>query len=59
MDSLITQALGSLAKNMSQWNKEVFGNLFRRKRKVWAILKGIQQRFAYGTNHHLINWRLS
>jgi len=33
----LVPALSSLADDLVKWNKEVFGNLFRRQRKTWAL----------------------
>jgi len=48
------QALGDLANNLQKWNKEIFGNLFRRKRKLWSQLEGVQKHLAEGAGRHLI-----
>ena len=47
-------ALSKLSAALCDWNKEVFGNLFRRKRQAWARLKGVQQRLAAGGSIHLL-----
>jgi len=39
---------------LSTWNKEVFGNLFRRKRKLWARIEGLQRRLATGAPRYLL-----
>ena len=36
------------------WNKETFGNIFHRKRRVEARLAGIQKALADGPNAHLL-----
>jgi len=38
---------------LSIWNKEVFGNLFSRKRRLWARLVGIQNALATGGPFYL------
>ena len=38
--------LQTLASELTHWNKEVFGNLFRRNRKLWARIEGIQRKLA-------------
>jgi len=43
-----------LAAALTMWNKEVFGNLFRRKRKLWARLAGIQRRIMVGTLRYIL-----
>jgi len=46
--------LSELAADLTKWNKEVFGNLFRRKRKLWARIEGVQRRLAEGTSRHIL-----
>jgi len=46
--------LSELAVVLTTWNKEVFGNLFRRKRKLWARLEGIQRKIAEGAPRHIL-----
>jgi len=46
--------LNNLANVLSRWNKEVFGNLFRRKRQIWARLEGIQRHLAAGGPNYLL-----
>jgi len=41
--------LTELATALSTWNEEVFGNLFRRKRKLWAHIEGIQRQLKART----------
>ena len=36
------------------WNKEVFGDIFQRKKRVEARLRGIQSRLAEGLSSHLL-----
>jgi len=43
-----------LALTLTKWNKEVFGNLFRRKRNLWSRIEGIQKRLAVGAPSHLL-----
>lgn len=43
-NTTIIPALRSLSRALNTWNKEVFGNLFRRKRKLWACFQGIQRK---------------
>ncbi|XP_075659168.1 uncharacterized protein LOC142629059 [Castanea sativa] len=37
------------------WNKEVFGDIFQRKKRLEARLRGIQSRIADGLNLYLLN----
>jgi len=46
--------LHNLALALSCWNKASFGNLFQRKRKLWARIEGIQRRLAAGSSPHLL-----
>ena len=46
--------LHSLASALSLWNKESFGNLFQRKRKLWARIEGVQRRLAAGAPQYLL-----
>jgi len=48
------QALLYLLEDLLKWNKEVFGNLFRQKRKAWARMEGIQRKLAKGGGNHLL-----
>ena len=36
------------------WNREVFGDIFQRKKRVKARLRGIQSRLAEGPSSHLL-----
>jgi len=40
--------LSNLVIELNHWKKKVFGNLFRRKRRLWAIIAGIQRSLADG-----------
>ncbi|KAJ8451425.1 hypothetical protein Cgig2_017816 [Carnegiea gigantea] len=40
MDTKPVPALRSLSGTLDTWNKNVFDNLFRRKRKLWARIQG-------------------
>ncbi|XP_030931176.1 uncharacterized protein LOC115957080 [Quercus lobata] len=39
---------------VKRWNKEIFGNIFQRKARIEARLKGIQKALAYGPSRFLI-----
>ena len=52
--SPLVPKLQNLTVVLTTWNKEVFGNLFRRKRKLWARLEGIQQRMEAGAPRYLL-----
>ena len=47
-------ALQHLAGDLQKWNKEMFGNLFRRKGQIWARLNGVPKKLADGSGKHLI-----
>ncbi|KAJ8427037.1 hypothetical protein Cgig2_032865 [Carnegiea gigantea] len=47
-------ALDALAGQLSDWNKEIFGNLFRKKRKIWSHIEGIQHRLEEGGPRYLM-----
>ena len=46
--------LEQLATLLRDWNKHVFGNLFRRKREIWARLDGNQKPPDFFHNKFLI-----
>ena len=37
----LVPTLQHLEEDLQKWNTEVFGDLFRRKRQIWARLKGV------------------
>ncbi|KAJ8430142.1 LOW QUALITY PROTEIN: hypothetical protein Cgig2_026760 [Carnegiea gigantea] len=53
-DAPITLALHELSIGLSEWNKEVFRNLFRKKRTPWAPIQGIQNCLNREGNGHLL-----
>ena len=50
----VNEALRDLVDQLNIWNKEVFGNLFRRKCELWRRLEGIQKRLADGGSWYLL-----
>jgi len=46
--------LQKFTEAMKIWNKEVFGNIFQRKARIEARLKGIQKALANGPSRFLI-----
>ena len=44
----------TLTTELTTWNREVFGNLFQRKRKQWARTEGIQWKMANGGPRYLL-----
>ena len=47
-------AIGNFTSKVKQWNHEVFGNLFVRKKRVLARLNGVQKAMSNNPNHFLI-----
>ncbi|CAJ2669285.1 unnamed protein product [Trifolium pratense] len=45
--------LNNLTDNLKVWNKEVFGNIFKRKKELLARLNGIQNSRNYGYSNFL------
>ncbi|KAJ8426906.1 hypothetical protein Cgig2_033461 [Carnegiea gigantea] len=43
-NNAIIHALQSLLSTLNMWSREVFSNLFRRKRKLWVHIQGIQRK---------------
>ena len=50
----ISTNLDNLATALSIWNREVFGNLYSRKRQLWARIEGIQRSIATGGPPYLL-----
>ena len=48
-------AVVSFSEKARVWNKKHFGNLFQRKKRALARLKGIQESLAASPSTHLIN----
>ena len=44
-----------LTTDVKNWNREVFGDIFQRKKRLEARLRGIQTRIAERPNSHLLN----
>ncbi|GLT70675.1 hypothetical protein SLA2020_427370 [Shorea laevis] len=51
--ALIANAIKSVQEVCMQWNKEVFGDIFRRKRQLKGRLEGIQNSVHYPTSRFL------
>ncbi|GLT30193.1 hypothetical protein SLA2020_050080 [Shorea laevis] len=51
--SLLPNAIKSVQEACMQWNKNVFGDIFRRKRQLKGRLQGIQNSVHYTTSHFL------
>lgn len=48
-------AISDFTVKVQRWNKEVFGNVFLRKKKIMARLQGIQKAIANCPKSFLIN----
>jgi len=51
--------LSQVAKALDEWNRYVFGNLFRRKRELWHRIEGIQDKWPHNHNPYLIKLEAS
>lgn len=49
-----TSALVSLATDLENWNKDVFGNIFARKRKLERRIEGTRRQLALAISDHYI-----
>ena len=49
----LSRKLQHLASNLERWNRDVFGNLFFRKRQLWARIDGIQRALSSGGPQYL------
>ena len=46
--------LQCLASKLTSWNREVFGNLYSRKRRLWNRIIGIQRSLVAGSPSHIL-----
>lgn len=53
----ITNNVGSVAVTLEKWNRERYGNIFKRKAKLMARLEGIQRAMSSNPHAGLINLR--
>ncbi|KAH0669595.1 hypothetical protein KY289_024088 [Solanum tuberosum] len=51
----LSNPINSFQKEAVEWNKNTFGNIFQKVRKILARLNGIQKFVAYPYNHFLWN----
>ncbi|XP_075667401.1 uncharacterized protein LOC142636989 [Castanea sativa] len=51
----LQQALSTFSSKVSNWNKNPFGSLFHRKRRIIAKLKGIQESMSLRPNAFLVD----
>ncbi|XP_029148790.1 uncharacterized protein [Arachis hypogaea] len=52
-DFPLSMAIKDIIEKLQKWNKDVFGNLFRRKRRILNRIAGIQNAHSYGCNPFL------
>ncbi|XVF74117.1 hypothetical protein PTKIN_Ptkin13bG0034500 [Pterospermum kingtungense] len=43
-----------MANELRRWNVEVFGNIFKKKRELWARINGVQRALGVRNNNRLI-----
>ena len=51
----LAEAIANFKTKAQSWNREVFGNVFIRKKKILARLLGTQRALAHCPNNFLIN----
>jgi CRISPR/Cas system-associated endonuclease Cas3-HD len=51
----IVQSLNNLTTHLKKWNKETFGDIFKRKKEILSRLNGIQNSSNYGYSTFLEN----
>lgn len=49
----MVESVRLFATNIQQWNSEIFGNIFKRKKSLLARINGIQRNRRYGHNSSL------
>lgn len=52
---VLQNSIDIFCHKVTKWNKEVFGNVFQKKRKLLARLEGIQRKMAIRPSEFLIN----
>ena len=50
----LANMMTTFAEKVRVWNKKVFGNLFHRKKRVVARIRGIQAAFSTNPSHFLV-----
>ncbi|XP_028094850.1 uncharacterized protein LOC114294871 [Camellia sinensis] len=53
MNFSLMEAIKEFTSNVQTWNKEVFGNVYRRKRFLLARIEGIQKFQTHNYSHNL------
>jgi len=54
-DTPLYPHLFQLSEALTKWNREVFGNLYLRKKQLWTRIEGAQHKLAQGYNRFLVN----
>lgn len=49
-----TENVARLAPALGEWNRNVFGNIHKKKKELWARLGGIQRAMAKKFNRRLL-----
>ena len=52
--TVLSQAISNFETKAKEWNKNVFRNLFYRKKRVIARLKGVQLALSRNANYFLV-----
>jgi len=53
-DTPLYPHLFQLSEALTKWNREVFGNLYHRKKQLWTRIEGAQNKLAQGHNRFLV-----
>ena len=53
------QAASSFTSKVTTWNREVFGNIFKRKKNCWLDLVGVRKPWKIGLSVACIAWKQS
>ena len=53
-EDTLSDNLKVLASDLKKWNHDCFGNIHRRKNRLWARLAGVQARLAGTRKNHLL-----
>ncbi|XP_028113017.1 uncharacterized protein LOC114311151 [Camellia sinensis] len=53
MHNNLLDSTAEFTRRVTEWNKEVFGNIFKRKRHLLARIEGIQKTLANNFSHNL------
>ncbi|KAL8159829.1 hypothetical protein V2J09_001366 [Rumex salicifolius] len=53
-DKELPSALANLAFHLDAWNRDVFGNLFRRRDRFWRRIEGVQKKLCIRSSRSLL-----